>query len=211
MKMSDPIEIPNEIPAIVLSHAVLFPNSLLPLHIFEEKYRGMLADCLQGNRIFGVAHILPLPNPAQPISDVAQVMGIGVIRACVGRPDGTSDLILQGLARVQILGEVESDPYRIFETQLLRTEIEDEQRVFGLCEKLKDVARSLSDQGFRLSHQMDAYLKNVEDPEIIGDMMASAFIEHPWLRQEILDTVTLDARLELILAALQALADQAAG
>ena len=209
--MTNPIEIPNQIPAIVLSHAVLFPNSLLPLHIFEEKYRDMLADCLQGERFFGVAHALPIMNPDLVIPDIAPVMGVGVIRACVTREDGTLDLILQGLARVQIEGEIEGTAYRIFQTELLQTQVEDAVQVKALSDKLKEMAHALSDQGYQLSQQMDQYLKNVDDPEIIGDMMASAFVEHPWLRQEILDTATLDDRLELVLAAMQALMDQAAG
>ena len=49
------IEIPTEVPVMALSNAVLFPHSLLPLHIFEPRYRDMLAHSLDGDRMFSVA------------------------------------------------------------------------------------------------------------------------------------------------------------
>ncbi len=201
--MSLPLEIPRELPVIVLSQAVLFPNSLLPLHIFEERYRAMLKASLGGPRIFGVAQTLEWSDPSLPVPDLAGVMGIGVIRACVERPEGTSDLILQGLARVRIVGETQSEPFRILQVEPVATVVADEAQTVVLANLLREQSRALSEHGYRVPSQMEQYLAGVQDPEIIGDLLASAFVENPDTRQEILETEDLESRLEIILAAMR--------
>lgn len=200
-----PLQIPSEIPIIVLSQAVLFPNSLLPLHIFEQRYSDMLAASLGGPRIFGVAQSIEWGDPTLAVPDLAEIMGIGVIRACVGRPEGTSDLILQGLSRVKIIGETQSEPFRIVEIEPLITEVGDLERVQTLANTLCEQSRALGEHGYKMPRQMDQYLANIQDPEIIGDLMASAFVENAEIRQEILETTDLESRLEIILAAMRLL------
>src|SRR3979411_1417729 len=103
------MKIPSEVPVMTLPNATLFPQALLPLYIFEPKYRQMLSDALHSNRMFLVAMQRPgstreLPSP---------VAGLGLIRVSVGHRDGTSHLILQGLARVELAEAVRYKPYRI--------------------------------------------------------------------------------------------------
>ena len=201
--MDTPLEIPSEIPIIVMPQAVLFPNSLLPLHIFEERYRAMLSTALNGPRIFGVAQNLEWGDPEQPVPDLAPIMGIGVIRACVGRPEGTSDLILQGLTRVQIVGETQSEPFRTVRIKAVPTEIGDTTQTQILADQLREQSRALRQRGYQMPQKMDQYLESVDDPEVIGDLMAAAFIQDPEIRQEILETSDLESRLEIVLAAIK--------
>ena len=203
--MDSPLEIPNEIPIIVLSQAVLFPNSLLPLHIFEDRYRAMLRSALDSGRIFGVAQELEWGDPALPVPDLAPVMGIGVIRACVERTVGTLDLILQGLARVEIVGETLSEPFRTVQIRAVSTEVSDTTQTQILADQLRQQSRALRQRGYQMPQKMDQYLASVEDPEVIGDLMAAAFIQDPEIRQEVLETSDLESRLEIILMALKTL------
>jgi Lon protease-like protein len=200
-----PVQIPSEIPIIVLSQVVLFPNSLLPLHIFEERYRSMLTSSLDGPRIFGVAQTLEYGDPNLAVPDLAEIMGIGVIRACVGRPDGTSDLILQGLTRVKIVGEIESEPFRIVEIAPLITEQGDPTRILELADLLRAQSRHLVEHGYQMPAQMAKYLESIRDPEIICDLLASSFVRDADIRQEILETEDLESRLEITLEAMKVL------
>lgn len=203
--MDTSVTIPNEIPIIVLAHAVLFPHSLLPLHIFETRYRAMLEASLGGPRIFGVAQPLEWPDPQSPVPDLANVMGIGVIRACVERSVGTSDLILQGLVRVKIIGELESDPFRVVQIETLITEVADHDRADYLTAQLREQSHVLSARGHEMPRKMDQYLESVGDPEVVGDLMAAAFVGDPEIRQQILETAGLETRLEMVLAEMKLL------
>ena len=77
-KRVDVIEIPTEVPVMPLANAVLFPHSLLPLHIFERRYRDMLTDSLAGDRMFSVALMKKGIEEAVEIEDLCPVAGVGL-------------------------------------------------------------------------------------------------------------------------------------
>src|SRR5256885_14068743 len=93
------VVLPETVPVMPLPGAVLFPHALLPLYIFEPRYRDMLAHALAHERMFCVALLRPERAQWKSKDDFFGVATIGLIRACVGRGDGTSNLILQGLQR----------------------------------------------------------------------------------------------------------------
>ena len=111
--MTESIELPDAVPVMPLPGALLFPHALLPLFIFEKRYREMLQHALSNHRMFCVALIRPERGDWESPEDFRQVATIGLIRACVGRGDGTSNLILQGLQRVRFTGFEREQPFPI--------------------------------------------------------------------------------------------------
>ena len=96
------IEIPKEVPVMTIGGMVLFPQAVMPLHIFEPRYQEMLGEVLASDRIFAVA-ALDESNPENKAKEKPYLTaGIGVVRACRTNEDGTSNLVIQGLARVQL-------------------------------------------------------------------------------------------------------------
>src|SRR5256885_1554044 len=97
-------EDPVVVPIFPLPKLVLFPGTLLPLHVFEPRYRDMLADTLANERrLIAVAQLKPgwesLYEGRPEIYDVA---GVGRIVQHKKNPDGTYDIVLEALARVQL-------------------------------------------------------------------------------------------------------------
>ena len=99
--MPETVELPTAVPVMPLPGVLLFPNALLPLHIFEPRFRQMLARALNDDRMLCIALVKPWRQQWQTSADFFPVSTVGLIRACVGRSDGTSDLILQGIRRVK--------------------------------------------------------------------------------------------------------------
>src|SRR5260370_31630851 len=99
----------RHVPARTPPHATLFPQPLLPLYIFEPKYRQMLLDSLNTSRMFSVA----MQKPGRTRETPSPVAGLGLIRVSVGHQDGTSHLILQGLARWELVDTVRYKPYPV--------------------------------------------------------------------------------------------------
>lgn len=103
-------------PVFPLPDIVLFPHALLPLHIFEPRYRTMIADAISNNRLVALAR---LKDDFQDLYHTKQAPIFA--EACLGRvtadqrlPDGRFYLILEGVVRVTIDEEVETDkPYRV--------------------------------------------------------------------------------------------------
>ena len=98
-----------------LPNVVLFPNVLLPLHIFEPRYRQMVADALAGDRLITMVMLKPgYDEDYQGDPPIYEVGSIGRIIRHEELPDGRSNLILYGLRRVQIEHELPSD--RLYRT-----------------------------------------------------------------------------------------------
>jgi Lon protease-like protein len=117
------IQVPDEVPVMTLPNLAFFPQALLPLHIFEPRYRRMLTDVLETNRIFAVACLDTGAAAASLSSEPPhRVACIGLVRACQKNDNGTSNLLLQGLCRVSIEAIVSEEPYRRIRIRALASE-----------------------------------------------------------------------------------------
>src|SRR6187551_3884353 len=120
--MSTSITLPEQLPVMPLPGAMLFPHALLPLYIFEPRYRKMLEHALGEHRMFCVALIKPSCPDWHAPEDFFHRATAGLIRACVGRSDGTSNLILQGLQRVRFARFLQAKPFPLAEIESLESE-----------------------------------------------------------------------------------------
>ena len=98
--------LPSEIPIFPLPNVVLFPSALLPLHIFEPRYRAMVSDALDNERLIGMVMVRPGWEPHYDESpDVYPVGCAGFITHADRLTDGRFNIMLRGLEKFRILGE----------------------------------------------------------------------------------------------------------
>jgi Lon protease-like protein len=196
--LTETIEIPNEVGVITLKGCVLFPQAIMPLYIFEPRYRQMLKDVLAEERLFAVAC---LDEAAQTQSDdepPCRIACVGMVRACKQNEDGTSNLILQGLSRVRVLETVCDQPYRRIAVVALQTEID-------LSAKEIDEARritlQLMDSLYRLGAKIPAelveFLRKVELFEPMLDLSMYALCASPVVKQSLLSALSLRRRYHI--------------
>lgn len=193
------ITVPDEVPVMTLPNTAFFPQALMPLHIFEPRYQTMLRDVLASNRLFAVAGLDARkavdPSAFEPPFRVAT---LGIVRACQKNENGTSNLLLQGVCRVEITKILRDEPYRRIQIHALASEPgASAQENEGLR---KEVARLLSVK-CRLSpgsaSEMTSFLKTVHDPEAFVDIAAFSLCESNTLKQKLLETLDVHHRLEL--------------
>ena len=198
------ITLPDEIPVMPLPGAVLFPHALLPLYIFESRYREMLEHALQHDRMFSVALIKPSCPEWQAPEDFFHFATVGLIRACVGRGDGTSNLVLQGLHRVRFTSFEQETPFPVARIDIVESS-DDETTVEteALGEKVLELYRKLKRAGRRLPPKVDRYLAQLGDLEMLADLVASTFIDDPLRRQKMLEESSVNQRLRLLITFLQ--------
>lgn len=197
------IRIPRETPVMALPNAMLFPSTVLPLYIFEEQYRAMLKHSLETDRMFSIALAKPGVDDVQTDSDFFQVAGLGMIRACVRHPDGTSHLILQGIARVRYTAFIQNEPFRIARVEPVSTALTADEEINLLASKLFQVCAHMKREGVEFPRQLERYLAESPDPEVIADMLASNFVTDPLRRQTLLEQPLLDQRLRILIRYLQ--------
>jgi Lon protease-like protein len=211
------MQLPSEVPVMVLPNAILFPQAMLPIHIFEPRYRKMLSDVLNSHRMFSVA----LQKPGRTRETPWSVAGLGLVRASVGNRDGTSNLILLGLARIQLAETVRYKPYRVQKIRPLQTTTSDGVVVDALAAKVLELVSERLQQGFELPvhvlrqlsqkgqekpasplfslNQIIQYLVSLERPDQLADLISCALLPGSRERQIILETPQLEARLKLLI------------
>jgi len=200
---------------MTLPNATLFPQAFLPLFIFEPRYRQMLADALHSDRMFSVA----MQKPGSTRETPSPVAGLGLIRVSVGHRNGTSHLVLQGLARVELAETVRYKPYRIQRIRPLKTPPCDNVTVDALITKVRDLLVERNEIGLAFPFPVMApgkseddsappsfspkevmqYLDSITDPEQVVDLVSCAVLPGGVERQAILETVDVEARLRRLI------------
>lgn len=110
---ASPFRVPERVPVFPLPNVVFFPKTYLPLHIFEPRYRQMVADAVDGGQCIGMALLREgweedyYGNPPiYPIGCVGRLVSVQKL------PDGRSNILLQGIERYEISHEVYEKSYR---------------------------------------------------------------------------------------------------
>jgi Lon protease-like protein len=197
--MEQPIKLPDDVPIMPLPSAVLFPHALLPLYIFEPRYQQMLEHALHHHRMFCVALIEPNRSQWTSIEDFFHIATVGLIRACVTREDGTSNLILQGLRRVRFTDFKQSAPFPVAQIEPLDPVASSTVKTEALGAKVLELYERFKDAGRRLPEKVDRYVSDLSNPEMLADLMAATFINDPLRRQQVLEELSLDQRLRLVI------------
>jgi Lon protease-like protein len=197
--MSSSVRLPKQLPVMPLPGAVLFPHALLPLYIFESRYRKMLEHALQKHRMFCVTLIKPSCPDWHASEDFFHLATAGLIRACVGRGDGTSDLILQGLQRVRFTGFEEEEPFPIASIDAVVSNDPTTVETEALGTKVIELYGHLKRDRRQLPAKLDRYLSELRDLEMLADLMASTFVNDPLRRQRLLEEHSLNQRLRFLI------------
>jgi Lon protease-like protein len=121
--------LPATIPLFPLPNAVLFPNVFMPLHIFEPRYRAMVADALRGDRIIGMVLLKPgFEANYEGRPAVYPVGCAGVITHSEPLPDGRYNIVLRGIEKFRIVGEDCSRTYRLAHIEAVPEPVPEEDR-----------------------------------------------------------------------------------
>ena len=197
--MSDTLPLPTTVPVMPLPGVLLFPHALLPLHIFEPRFREMLVHALDDDRMLCVALVRPERSQWRTSEDFYEVSTVGLIRACVGRSDGTSDLILQGIHRVKFSEFEQEAPFPIARIKPLETRTTLTVETDALAAKVLEFYAQLRNTGRELPEKIDQYLSEMSDPETLADLIASTFVSDATRRQRLLEELDLNQRLRLLI------------
>ena len=194
----------SAVPLFPLPNVVLFPRAVLPLHIFEERYKAMTADAIAGDGLVAMALLKPgwekcyYSSPA-----VEPVVCVGRILSHERLPDGKYNFLLQGVLRARIAGEDRSRLYRrgrlepLAETGAMEIDLENERHRIWTMLSEGTLARLPIVRQFR---QMACGPMPTAD---VADLLAFTFLEDVPLKQSLLAETDVRRRVERVLSALE--------
>ena len=150
----------------------------------------MLADALESNRLFAVAS-----RQEEPHEGIRPIGGLGIVRACVSNPDGTSNLILQGIARVRFDEWTTKNTYPWAQISLLEPEAVQSDQNPSLQ---KEILALLARWGESLPEHLLSLLEQSANASIFADLTAAAVITDPSIRCRLLEETHTTRRLEIL-------------
>ena len=205
-------------PLFPLPEAVLLPHVLVPLHIFEPRYREMTADALNGEGFIATA-CLQVPSSGSPASgstdcpSISQTVCLGRIAGWKRLVDGRYYILLQGMSRAQIIREIPDSQslYRAAELQLLA---DDESCLTDVMQdhfrhELMTVYRTVYPQ-IEVNQLFQTAYASTSSLGSVCDVLASSLTGQRGWMQKVLEQSDVKLRAQMLLQRLQQMVDEQA-
>jgi Lon protease-like protein len=185
----------RRIPLFPLPEVVLLPGTLLPLHIFEPRYRAMVADALEADRTIGMAMLKPGADASAAAAPIHRVGTAGEIVDSEKLPDGRYNIVVEARFRFRVLDEDPPDPYRVarieeIPTASFREPAEREQLVASAVNLFAEVAPALG---------LPPLPRETMPPERLASEIALRLRYAPPELQALLEADSLPLRFETLL------------
>ncbi len=192
----------SALPLFPLSNVVFFPGTLLPLHVFEPRYRAMVRDCLQTHRSMAVVRVLQGPLDTHGLPPLEPIAGIGVIVEWVELADGRFNILLRGEARARLTELPFSPPYRRAQAELVPDLDEEPSEQDRLS--LLSLAQAFAAQARALHPNFDFSLPAHPSMALATQLIAAHLVLDIPTRQELLETLSPRERTRRLLDVLAA-------
>jgi Lon protease-like protein len=185
----------RELPVFPLP-LVLFPDAPLPLHIFEERYRRMLADVRASNNLFGLSYFVPDSELADrpPVGHIGCATEVIEVQPL---PDGRSNILTMGVARYRIAEYVErGEPYLVARVEFFVDEEEDAGIVGRRAEEVAELFMRIA-RAMRTANAERGTLPELpqDDPERLSFLVAAVVEMDAETKQRLLETRSTSERL----------------
>jgi len=182
---------------------------VLPLHIFEERYRAMMADSLRGNQLIAMALLKSgWERDYYSRPQIEPVVCVGQILTHEQLPDGNYNLLLQGISRAAIAREIR-DEDRLYRCAHLQPLIESPVMEIDLVDQrhqLMEIFNRRFRHGSALARQFRQMLSSPLSTADIADLVAFNLLEDVPLKQSLLAETDVVRRVGRVIAALESIA-----
>lgn len=203
-----------DLPIFPLPNVTFFPQTYLPLHVFEPRYRAMTANCLRGDRLMGVALLKDgWQNDYFGRPPLCKTFGVGRIIDHAHLADGRYDIVLEGIYRARLVQEFPTKPFRTGRVQVLQEAPVDTRRaqVGALIGDLRDLTAELSRLLPESKDAIAAAWSSHPHPLAVANQLAAALVIDAYDRQSILEQDDPLRRLKLLLVQIRTVVYQLSG
>ncbi|HEY1586430.1 MAG TPA: LON peptidase substrate-binding domain-containing protein [Polyangia bacterium] len=188
------------LPIFPLPGVQLFPHALLPLHVFESRYRDMVRDAMAGERLIAIAAFEPgYESNYQGRPAVRPIIGVGAVVGHEALGDGRANIVLRGVARARIERELPPDEsYRLVEA----ARIDDAVATGFDTAAARDTLILLADQlALKLpsgGETLRELTRSQPDLGALVDVLSAALVTDPEDRQALLENRDVAARVDRV-------------
>jgi Lon protease-like protein len=175
---------------------VLFPGGLLPLHIFEDRYKQMMQFAIDNGGVFGLAYQSDAAIGRETPPDIGSIGCVAKINAVVPLEGGRMNIVSTGVIRYRVVGLRQSTPFIVARIETVTDDLEpgdDLNRIFDdiadVCRRFLEAAQALDDPNAPVNQDLP------DDPEAFSLLVASALPIDNDAKQTFLEMTSTRLRL----------------
>jgi ATP-dependent Lon protease len=189
------LAIPRELAVLPLRDTVIFPESMTPLAIGQERSIKLVDDVVGGDRMLALLTTRDSENEQPGFKDLYDIGTAAVIHKMIRVPDGTLRILVQGLRRIQLEEPVQVDPYLVGRFVEVPDVLEETPEVEALTRNVQALFARIIALVPYLPEELELAAANVDDPSALCHLVASTLRLKTDEKQTLLEEVSVEQRL----------------
>jgi ATP-dependent Lon protease len=196
------VELPSELPVLPLKDTVVFPDSVLPLAIGQERSVRLVDDVVSGNRLLALVASKD-PDIDQPgWDDLYEIGAAAVVQKMVRVPDGSLRILVQGIRRIRLIDKLQDEPYLVGRFIEVPDVYEETPQTQALSQNVQTLFARLIGLVPYLPEELALAAANVDDPSALCHLVASTLRLKTAEKQQLLELDDVEKRLRTVLVIL---------
>jgi ATP-dependent Lon protease len=196
------VEIPPTLPVLPLKETVVFPQSVSPLAIGQERSVKLVDDAVTGERMLALVTVRNEEADQPGWDDLYEVGTAAVVHKMIRVPDGTLRILVQGIGRIRLEQRVKDEPYLVGEFAEVPDVTEETPELEALTRSVQTEFGRLISAVPYLPQELELAAANVDDPNALSHLVASTLRLKTDEKQRLLEEADTAARLRQILVIL---------
>jgi ATP-dependent Lon protease len=197
------VEIPATLPVLPLKETVIFPQSVSPLAIGQERSVRLVDDVLEGERMLALVTVKSPEADPPGWDDLYEVGTAAVVHKMIRVPDGTLRILVQGVGRIRLTERVQEEPYLVGEFEVVADEVEETPELEALTRSVQSEFGRLISLVPYLPSELELAAANVDEPSALSHLVASTLRLKTEEKQALLEQRDVSARLRDVLRILK--------
>jgi len=189
------LEFPATLPVLPLKETVVFPESMTPLAIGQERSIQLIDDVAAGERLLALVTVRDGEVETPGFDDLYDVGTAAVVHKLIRVPDGTLRILVQGLQRIRIDRRLQEEPYLVAEFLPEPDELVESKEVEALTRNVQNQFARVIGLVPYLPEELQLAAANVDDPSALAHLVASTLRIDAGEKQKLLELVNVEARL----------------
>jgi ATP-dependent Lon protease len=196
------VEVPPVLPVLPLKETVVFPQSMTPLAIGQERSIQLVDEVVQGDRMLALVTVKNDEPEVPGWDDLYEVGTAAIVHKLLRVPDGTLRILVQGLRRIHLDRRVQDEPYLVGEFTEVPEVIEESKELEALTRNVQGLFGRIIAAVPYLPEELQIAAANVDDPSALSHLVASTMRLKTGEKQQLLETADVEQRLRAISAIL---------
>jgi ATP-dependent Lon protease len=198
----DELELPSQLPILPLKDTVVFPDSVLPLAIGQERSVRLVEDVVSGNRLIALVASKDREVEQPSWDDLYDVGTAAVVQKMIRVPDGSLRILVQGIARIRLLDRLQNEPYLVGRFVEVPDVYEESPETQALSQNVQTLFARLIGLVPYLPEELALAAANVDDPSALCHLVASTLRLKTEEKQQLLELDDVEKRLRSVLVIL---------